>query len=78
MLNYTPLRLSCTPVLLLIGEDDLRAPPSQGKEFYHAPKGRGNVLVGMLVSPKESHPLQGVEASCVSVEAMMDWFRFVQ
>ena len=68
-----------TPVLLLIGEDDLRVPPSQGKGFYHALKGRGNVPVEMLVFPKESHPLEGVEASRVSVEAMVDWFgKFVQ
>ncbi|KIM65541.1 hypothetical protein SCLCIDRAFT_22710 [Scleroderma citrinum Foug A] len=69
----------CTPVLLLIGEDDLRVPPSQGKGFYHALKGRGSVPVEMLVFPKESHPLEGVEAARVVVEATKDWFRrFVQ
>lgn len=65
----------CTPVLLLIGEDDLRVPPSQGKGFYHALKGRGSVPVEMLVFPKESHPLEGVEAARVVVEATKDWFR---
>ncbi|KAL4071637.1 Alpha/Beta hydrolase protein [Scleroderma yunnanense] len=69
----------CTPVLLLIGEDDLRVPPSQGKGFYHALKGRGRVPVEMLMFPKESHPLEGVEATRVCTEAARDWFgRFVR
>ncbi|KAI6103028.1 Alpha/Beta hydrolase protein [Pisolithus sp. B1] len=64
-----------TPVLLLIGEDDLRVPTSQGKGYYHALKGSGKAPVEMLVLPKESHPLDGVEAARVSVEAARDWFR---
>ncbi|KAI6160299.1 Alpha/Beta hydrolase protein, partial [Pisolithus thermaeus] len=63
-----------TPVLLLIGEDDLRVPTSQGKGYYHALKGSGKAPVEMLVLPKESHPLDGVEAARVSVEAARDWF----
>ncbi|KAF9228216.1 alpha/beta-hydrolase [Gyrodon lividus] len=63
-----------TPVLLLIGEDDLRVPPTQGKVYYHALKGRGRV-VEMLTFPKETHPIDGVEAARVSFEAGRDWFR---
>ncbi|KAF8838080.1 alpha/beta-hydrolase [Paxillus ammoniavirescens] len=63
-----------TPVLLLVGEDDLRVPPTQGKGYYHALKGRERV-VEMLTFPKETHPIDGVEAARVSFEAGRDWFR---
>ncbi|KAH7882100.1 Alpha/Beta hydrolase protein [Phlebopus sp. FC_14] len=63
-----------TPVLLLIGEDDLRVPPTQGKGYYHALKGRHRVAE-MLVFPKETHPIDGVEAARVAFEAGRDWFR---
>ncbi|KAG9308650.1 Alpha/Beta hydrolase protein [Chiua virens] len=62
------------PVLLLLGEDDLRVPPTQGRGYYHVLKGRGRV-VEMLVFPKETHPIDGVEAARVSFEAGRDWFR---
>lgn len=62
------------PVLLLLGEDDLRVVPTQGMRFYHALKGRGG-RVEMLVFPKETHPLEGVEAARVSWEAGRDWFK---
>ncbi|KAG0694260.1 Alpha/Beta hydrolase protein [Suillus ampliporus] len=62
------------PVLLLLGEDDLRAVPTQGMRFYHALKGRDR-RVEMLMFPKETHPLDGVEAARVSWEAGRDWFK---
>ncbi|KAH0833856.1 Alpha/Beta hydrolase protein [Lanmaoa asiatica] len=63
-----------TPVLIMLGEDDLRVPPTQGKGYYHVLKGKGRV-VEMLVFPKETHPIDGVEAARVSFEAGRDWFR---
>ena len=62
------------PVLLLIGEDDPRVVPTQGARFYHALKGRGR-RVEMLTFPKETHPLEGVEAARVAGEAGRDWFK---
>ncbi|KAG0694165.1 Alpha/Beta hydrolase protein [Suillus ampliporus] len=62
------------PVLLLLGEDDLRVVPTQGMRFYHALKGRDR-RVEMLTFPKETHPLEGVEAARVSWEAGRDWFK---
>ncbi|KAJ8590553.1 alpha/beta-hydrolase [Rhizopogon salebrosus TDB-379] len=62
------------PVLLLLGEDDLRVVPTQGMRFYHALKGREK-SVDMLTFPKETHPLEGVEAARVSWEAGRDWFK---
>jgi acylaminoacyl-peptidase len=62
------------PVLLLIGEDDLRAVPAQGLRLYHALKGRER-RVEMLWFKGETHPLDGVEAARVSWEAGRDWFK---
>ena len=63
-----------TPVLVLLGEDDLRVPPTQGRGYYHVLKGKGRV-VEMLVFPKETRPIDGVEVARVSFEAGWDWFR---
>ncbi|KIK92455.1 hypothetical protein PAXRUDRAFT_829938 [Paxillus rubicundulus Ve08.2h10] len=63
-----------TPVLLLVGEDDRRVPPSQGKNYFHALKGRGR-RVDMLTFPGEGHAIQGVEAVRIGYEAGRDWFR---
>jgi acylaminoacyl-peptidase len=62
------------PVLLLIGEDDLRVVPAQGLRFYHALKGRER-RVEMLWFKGETHPIDGVEAARVSWEAGRDWFK---
>lgn len=68
-------------VLLLVGTSDLRVAPTQGIEYYHALKGRRSGQKGLedsavelLVFEGESHPLEGVEASRVSFEAMKDFF----
>jgi len=73
-------------VLLLIGASDLRVPPKQGIEYYHALKGRRHARdtktknggkefgeVEMLIFEGESHPLEGVEASRVGWEAARDF-----
>ncbi|KAI9573389.1 hypothetical protein HD554DRAFT_2035219 [Boletus coccyginus] len=52
----------------------LRMPPTQGRGYYHVLKGKGRV-VEMLVFPKETHPIDFVEAARVSFEAGRDWFR---
>ena len=61
------------PVYLLIGEDDQRVPPSQGKNFYHALKGLGKVAE-MLVFPGSGHPLDQVESMRMSFETLRGWF----
>lgn len=62
-----------TPLLLLIGLSDNRVAPSQGIGYYHALKGR-NKTVDILTFPKDSHPLEGVEAAKISYSAGRDWF----
>ncbi len=54
------------PVLLLIGEQDQRVPPSQGKNYYHSLRERGKV-VDMLCFPASSHPLDQVETAQMSL-----------
>ncbi|KAF9232903.1 Alpha/Beta hydrolase protein [Melanogaster broomeanus] len=62
-----------TPVLVIIGEGDRRVPPTQGKNYFHALKGRGRE-VEMLTFPGEEHAFEGVEACRIGYEAMRDWF----
>ncbi|KAJ8475496.1 hypothetical protein ONZ45_g15588 [Pleurotus djamor] len=61
-------------VLLLIGGSDLRVAPTQGVGYYHALKGRGK-KVKMLWFEGEGHPLEGVEATRVGYEVVLDWFK---
>ncbi|KAF8882831.1 Alpha/Beta hydrolase protein [Infundibulicybe gibba] len=67
-------------VLLLIGEVDQRASPTQGVGLYHALKGRkdGKGEVEMLLFPGESHALEGVECARVWFSAAIDWFKMAR
>lgn len=57
-----------TPTLLLLGADDGRVSPEQGKMWYHALKMNG-VEAELLIFPKNRHVLIGtVEAQLVSVQ----------
>jgi acylaminoacyl-peptidase len=47
-------------VILAIGGEDLRCPPSQGKELYYLLKALGKD-VNMYYYPKDSHPLMSVD-----------------
>ncbi|KAH9505080.1 hypothetical protein Btru_059465 [Bulinus truncatus] len=50
-----------TPVLLMIGQEDKRVPPSQGNELYRALKAKG-VPVRYLTYPGNNHSIADVEA----------------
>lgn len=62
-----------TPTYLLIGEDDQRVPPSQGKNFYHTLKGLGKVAE-MLTFSGSGHALDQVESMRMSFETLRGWF----
>ncbi|GAA5820928.1 hypothetical protein JCM11251_001881 [Rhodosporidiobolus azoricus] len=66
-----------TPTLLLIGADDRRVPPDQGRAWYHALKKREageEVEVEMLKFPGEGHPIaNNVEQEWVAWEAGLRW-----
>eukprot|EP00386_Alphamonas_edax_P013954 GDKI01042933.1.p1 GENE.GDKI01042933.1~~GDKI01042933.1.p1 ORF type:complete len:123 (+),score=40.73 GDKI01042933.1:134-502(+) len=59
-----------TPLLLGIGEDDLRVPPSQGLEYFKALKaiqhsrdgGSSECVHRLLWYPKNGHPLAEAES----------------
>ena len=79
--DASPMRLAdkvTANVLLLIGRDDLSAPPTQGYGYYHALRAHQGAAkrgrVDMLVFDGESHPLNGVECERVSWEAAKAWF----
>ncbi|KLO07772.1 alpha/beta-hydrolase [Schizopora paradoxa] len=61
------------PVLLLIGEQDQRVPPSQGKNYYHALRQRKKIA-DMLYFPGNGHSLEQVESSRLAFEAAVYWF----
>ncbi|KAG1727216.1 Alpha/Beta hydrolase protein, partial [Suillus lakei] len=64
------------PVLIFIGEDDLRVCPGQGVGFYYTTKGgKRDWIVEMSFFPGETHSIEGAEAARVSWEATRDWFK---
>ncbi|KAJ8519578.1 hypothetical protein ONZ45_g3475 [Pleurotus djamor] len=64
-------------VLLLVGGSDMRVSPTQGIQYYHALKGRGKE-VEMLWFDGEGHLLDGVEATRVGYEAVLEWFTSIK
>jgi dipeptidyl aminopeptidase/acylaminoacyl peptidase len=62
-----------TPVLLLLGTEDRRVVNVQGKAFFHALRALGRE-VELLTFEGEGHALDGVEATRVGWEAIVDWF----
>ncbi|BGP51734.1 hypothetical protein JCM10450v2_007684 [Rhodotorula kratochvilovae] len=67
-----------TPTLLLIGLDDRRVPPNQGRAWFHALRrrldGADKVDVEMLAFPGNGHPIDStVEAEWVAWEQGLRW-----
>ncbi|GAA6039217.1 hypothetical protein JCM8097_000474 [Rhodosporidiobolus ruineniae] len=83
MHRLSPIRFAHqvkTPTLLLIGADDRRVPPDQGRAWFHALKNPGKtgerekVEVEMLKFPGNGHPIaESVEAEWVAWEAGLRW-----
>ena len=61
------------PTLLLIGEDDKRVPPYQGRNFYHLLKGKGTPAE-LLCFPGQGHQLDGIESTRMVYESVKWWF----
>ncbi|GAA5972853.1 hypothetical protein JCM11641_003973 [Rhodosporidiobolus odoratus] len=76
MHSISPLRYATsvrTPTLLLIGAEDRRVPPPQGKAWYHALKQAGTE-VEMLMFPGNGHPIaETVESEWVAWESGLRW-----
>lgn len=70
---FNETELPCvTPTQLILGADDLRAPPSQGIAWYHCLKGHGE-QVKLLLFPENGHPLSELRAIPKTLEARVDF-----
>ena len=58
------------PVLLCMGEVDLRVAPTQALTYFHALKGRKKDVT-MLCFKEDAHGLESVEASSVCADAIL-------
>lgn len=61
------------PTLVVIGEEDLRVPPSQGKAWYGWLKGRG-VEAEILSFPSTGHAIDSAEGQYHEELAIFEWF----
>jgi len=64
MLNCSPVKFVANvkaPTLVALGMVDLRVPPSQGLEWYHALRSR-DVKTKLLQYPNDCHAIDGVTA----------------
>lgn len=66
-----------TPILLCIGNKDLRVPPSQGKMYYNLLRANGKISK-LLLYPNDSHPLSSVETSADVFINTCKWFNTYQ
>ncbi|XP_062522381.1 acylamino-acid-releasing enzyme-like isoform X2 [Corticium candelabrum] len=76
MINVSPIRYADkvkTPILFLVGAQDLRVPPPQSHEMHYALKAR-HVRTKMLVYDKSSHPLMEVDVEADAFVNMVLWF----
>ncbi|XP_074645088.1 acylamino-acid-releasing enzyme-like [Tubulanus polymorphus] len=62
-----------TPVMIMLGKDDLRVPPKQGHEYIRALKARG-VKTRLLAYPDNSHPLNKVDTEADAFVNIVHWF----
>lgn len=62
-----------TPTLVALGMEDLRVPPSQGMELFHALKSAG-VETRLLVYPSDNHALNGVATEADHWIHIRQWF----
>jgi acylaminoacyl-peptidase len=58
---------SVSPCMIMLGKDDRRVPPSQGKRFAEVLKARGHE-VKVLLFGQNGHALDGVEAELIGFE----------
>lgn len=74
----SPLRLTknvqCA-LLMIIGQADLRVPPSNGRYMYKALKHLGKKNIDFLSYKGENHGLPGFEASSHFLISLVRWFR---
>jgi len=63
-----------TPILLNLGQKDLRVPHSSGLYFYHSLKQLSQSEIKLCVYPDDSHPLNTPEAELDTNLNIFSWF----
>eukprot|EP00397_Hematodinium_sp_SG-2012_P016863 GEMP01017216.1.p1 GENE.GEMP01017216.1~~GEMP01017216.1.p1 ORF type:complete len:737 (+),score=140.69 GEMP01017216.1:158-2212(+) len=61
------------PVLMVLGGDDRRVPPYNGREFVQALSGLDRSQISQLEFPDQGHALKGKEANCYAVVNICEW-----
>lgn len=76
--KFSPLSLVAnieTPTMVMVGMDDLRTPPSEAKQLYHALKLR-KIETVLVEIPGASHGIANRPSNMISkVEHTLAWFR---
>jgi dipeptidyl aminopeptidase/acylaminoacyl peptidase len=62
-----------TPTLILVGENDVRVPPTQSIELYRALKANG-VPTHLYIAPREPHGWQEPLHQLFKINVELDWF----
>ncbi|WP_224491447.1 S9 family peptidase [Robertkochia flava] len=75
--NFSPISLVAnieTPTMVMVGMEDLRTPPSEAKQLYHALKIRNKETV-LVEIPKASHGIAGKPSNLISkIAHTLAWF----
>lgn len=75
--NFSPISLVGnieTPTMVMVGMEDLRTPPSEAKQLYHALKIRKKETV-LVEIPKASHGIAGRPSNLISkIAHTLAWF----
>eukprot|EP01065_Artemidia_motanka_P025011 TRINITY_DN29916_c0_g1_i1.p1 TRINITY_DN29916_c0_g1~~TRINITY_DN29916_c0_g1_i1.p1 ORF type:complete len:770 (+),score=258.00 TRINITY_DN29916_c0_g1_i1:44-2353(+) len=62
--------------MVMLGDEDKRVPPSQGREWYHLIRRQlGDDKAKLLVYPQDSHPLSGTVTLMEHTVKLAMWFR---
>ncbi|XP_050412759.2 acylamino-acid-releasing enzyme isoform X1 [Patella vulgata] len=76
MFNRSPIRYVDqvkTPLLLMIGKDDLRVPPTQAREYYRALKSR-QIPTRLIEYEDNSHPITKVDSEADAFVNIVLWY----
>ena len=75
--NFSPISLVGnveTPTLVMVGMDDLRTPPSEAKQLYHALKLR-KIPTALVEIPEASHGIASRPSNLMTkVAHIVAWF----
>ena len=76
--NFSPISLVGnieTPTMVMVGMNDLRTPPSEAKQLYHALKLR-NVPTVLVEVPEASHGISSRPSNLITkVAHILAWFK---